>query len=103
MEKDTFTITGVSCYTANTSTVAATIFNIVRSTEIGATSFIGVTVHSSSFTVATNTKFSPWVTPDTITTINANETIALWIASVAASGDPASEFGCRLRGFYKKQ
>ena len=102
-ERDTFTITGISCYTFNSSTVAATIFNVVRSTEIGSTSFVGTTVHSSSFTVATNTKYSAWIAPDNISVINANESLMLWITSVAGSGDPASEFGCRVRGWYKKQ
>jgi hypothetical protein len=95
----TITITAVQFYTHYASTVAATKFNIAKST--GSDSGAGrvptyTELFSSDVSVAVNTARSVWTAPNT-TTVNADEAFAVHITSVAETGDRAAEYGCTVR------
>lgn len=92
----TITITGVRCYTLITSSVAATTFNIARSTDTGATATYSY-LFNSPISVAANTKYSAWAVPDQNATYNPPYGLALHTIGVPASGALPNEYGCEIK------
>jgi len=97
VESSTWNITGVKCYTLNTSTVGPTSFNIAVSSDIGNTKTFTM-MFTSSVTVQQNQMYSAWVTPNANATITTTPTLlALHTYAIPASGTLPSEYGCLIR------
>jgi hypothetical protein len=92
----TITITGVRCYTLITSSVAATTFNVARSTDTGATATYSY-LFNTAISVAANAKYSAWSVPDQNATYSPPYALALHTIGIPASGTLPAEYGCEIK------
>src|SRR3990167_4281634 len=96
---DTAEIVSLQGYCQSASTVGTVTFSIRRATAN--TTVASAAVHSSSFSLGSvtgigNSSYTVAEVPNAISTLNAYETLSLWVTGVPNSGT-ASECGVRMR------
>ena len=105
----TMNITGIQCYTEFSSSVSATSFNIMVSTDVGGSTGVGsYLLASSSITVQNNatyrSMYSPWTSPDAtpyFTAVSVPSIISLQTVQVPTKGTLPSEYGCIIKYWRK--